>query len=166
MARILTRLDIWRRHADPPLQQEADCLPWARQRLRAQRLAERHVGTLAAYVNHGRWVADCVCGAGMAASPAEPESICIECGRHYAARFPTERAEIEQALLLRERAENRNWFPHETAADLADENRTRLTEEADHLRARLAQIDSELASDEGGEDTEPAPIGDGLRNGG
>lgn len=82
-------------------------------------------GTLSAYINRGRWVADCpVCLAGIACTPAYPRGCCLECGLLYTIRFPPRRGDIEQ-LLLRRPVVNRNWWPHESLADLARENAER-----------------------------------------
>jgi hypothetical protein len=68
----------------------------------------------ALYVNHGRWVADCICGASVC--PFESgESVCLSCGRRYRLKFPPQRAAIEQALAERPREENRNWSPRRGA---------------------------------------------------
>lgn len=81
--------------------------------------------SLIAYVNHGRWIVDCPCGAGSATDPAWREARCFGCGTVYAnVVFPPDedRARIEALLMKRPRIEHRNWFPHERVDDLAAEN--------------------------------------------
>lgn len=83
--------------------------------------------SVAAYVNHDRWVADCpACGGGMEAWPENPEVACIHDGLIFGATFPhanTVRA-AKEALDRRPFMENRNWYPdRETPADLRAENR-------------------------------------------
>ncbi len=82
-----------------------------------------------AYVNQGRWVADCPtgCGGAMLLEPGEP-FMCGECfnedieGRWRRVVFPRQRRAIERLLELR-RPHNANWRPGETAEGLAQENR-------------------------------------------
>jgi len=98
-------------------------------------------GPLAAYVNHGRWVADCpLCGAGIAVAVDGAVGCCLECGIEYEIQVPPDSV-IEEAtpiLLARPtRGPHRiraNWYPFpgvfgavlalkaETPADLALEN--------------------------------------------
>lgn len=88
-----------------------------------------------AYINHGRWVADCPgwCGNALVVSQADPYFICSECGsvenggRWYLVVFPDEKNEIEEALLRRPerdgfRAWSRNWHPGESVERLKFEN--------------------------------------------
>jgi hypothetical protein len=79
--------------------------------------------TLAARVNHGRWIADCpACGSGMWTHPDWRLACCGECGAVYTGvEFPGEIDQITTLLLLRPR-DRQNWFPHETARDLLAEN--------------------------------------------
>lgn len=84
--------------------------------------------TVAAYVNQGRWVADCPnCGGGMFTEPGWPRGCCLDCGTSYQVKHPAERtvAAAEKALLARP-VSHRNWNPQtETPARLAAENRKR-----------------------------------------
>jgi hypothetical protein len=76
------------------------------------------------YVNHGRWVADCLCGSGVACAPDSAEAVCLECGSVYRVNFPPKRTitAVEKVLGSRP-ASKRNWSPGtETRADLAAEN--------------------------------------------
>jgi hypothetical protein len=78
--------------------------------------------TLAAYVNDGRWVADCPeCNAGISVWPGwKPR--CFGCGAVYAgAEFPAESEAIESVLVLR-RHENQNWKLAQPVAELEKEN--------------------------------------------
>ena len=91
--------------------------------------------TIAAYVNHGRWIAECPnrCGNAIVVSQAEPHFICFGCGspendgKWYNVMLPSEWRAIEQELLKRParvafEASHRNWIPGETVADLRAEN--------------------------------------------
>jgi len=82
------------------------------------------------YVDLGRWVADCPCGAGIAVEPTWPEARCFGCGTVYTQiAWPdaTTRRDIEQTLLARRTARHRNWHwqEGETLADLTAENAAR-----------------------------------------
>lgn len=103
-----------------------------------------------AYVNHGRWVADCpdpACAGAELVDPAEPLFYCLSCynaavgGAWRPVRFPprSARQAIEQALLERARPERRNWYPGETVEDLRREHALRQHAEAERL-ARVAGL--------------------------
>lgn len=81
--------------------------------------------TVAAYVNHGRWVADCpACNGGIACWPDNPVCMCLDCGRTFTAAFPS-KADVKKAVaLLSERPTTaRNWMPQrESVSDLRAEN--------------------------------------------
>ena len=103
-----------------------------------------------AYVNHGRWVADCpspACTGAELVDPQDPRFYCLSCynaafgGKWLRVRFPPERERqaIERALLARARERNRNWYPGETVEQLEEEHRRyRLAEE--ERMARLAGL--------------------------
>lgn len=80
--------------------------------------------TLVAYVNHGRWIADCLCGSGVACSPDFEQAVCLECGTVHRVTFPTTKAIAAAAKVLAARPMSaRNWRPEiETRNDLAAEN--------------------------------------------
>jgi hypothetical protein len=101
-----------------------------------------------AYVNHGRWVADCpspACTGAELVDPDEPRFYCLSCynaafgGLWLPVRFPPERERqaIERALLARPRARNRNWYPGETVAQLEEEHRRYQAAEEERMM-RLA----------------------------
>ena len=73
-----------------------------------------------AYVNHDRWVADCVCGGAELVSPGEP-MLCGSCGTTSKVGFPKDAQMIEKLLTVRE-PPARNWFPSETADELLAQN--------------------------------------------
>lgn len=83
-----------------------------------------------AYVNHGRWVADCPsgCGGAMLLDPELP-FMCGECfnaelhGRWRLVDWPANRTEIESWLELRKLAHTANWSLGETIEQLREENR-------------------------------------------
>lgn len=88
------------------------------------------IGTVNAYVNHGRWIAECPvssCGGAVIADPVDLLFICYQCGKGwYNVIFPPFKTGIERLLLLRPRVGNhpktRNWLPTQTLADLIREN--------------------------------------------
>jgi hypothetical protein len=78
-----------------------------------------------AYIDLGRWVIDCDCGAGNATDPEWGIACCFACGAvHVSVVFPEDRTEVERILLLRPESKTRNWKPQqgETAVLLAEEN--------------------------------------------
>ena len=79
-------------------------------------------GTIEAYVNHGRWVADCVCNGAELVAP-EQEMVCGSCGARNQVKFPgpTTRDKIEVALSRRELF-NQNWPIDETVDELVAQN--------------------------------------------
>lgn len=80
---------------------------------------------VAAYINHGRWVIDCDCGAGNMVEPEWHMAACLGCGAvRYNIILPSEedRAKIEEVLNIRPRFVNRNWNPGETIEKLKFEN--------------------------------------------
>lgn len=89
-----------------------------------------YVGVIDAYINHGRWVADCPtpgCGAAYIVTPNDTSLLCGNCGTGWwFIRFPRDRSELEQLLLKRipgvGRAPTRNWLPNQTVDDIRDEN--------------------------------------------
>lgn len=81
-----------------------------------------------AYVNHNRWIADCLnCPSAELVDPQFPVFYCTSCGGGpWSVQFPPpeERAAAEKLLLERPPA-HRNWWPQrESIDDLAAENRT------------------------------------------
>ena len=86
-----------------------------------------------AHISHGRWVADCPtpgCHSADYVSPDDPRMFCVRCenlaaeGKWVKVDFPRSSVidRIEQELLKRPLAENRNWFPYESLKDLQREN--------------------------------------------
>jgi len=84
------------------------------------------VRTLIAYVNGGRWVANCPhCNSGIAVHPDWRYAACLDCLHTYAAiTVPGDRVAVEDALAVRP-VNNQNCLPTETAAQLHDENTRR-----------------------------------------
>ena len=77
--------------------------------------------SVAAYVNHGRWVADCPnCAGGIACWAENPHGCCLDCFHVYRVLFPDDRHEVEAALEARP-VKNRNWRPGETVDQLHTE---------------------------------------------
>ena len=82
-----------------------------------------------AYVNHGRWVADCpLCPSAQVVDRGCPEMWCPQCepGGWFTVVFPEDASAIEVVLDMRPRINNRNWVPGETVEDLVRENAERL----------------------------------------
>jgi hypothetical protein len=107
---------------------------------RVGRQVRIHAGTLQAYVNRGRWVADCLnCSNGILIHPEWPEASCLGTGCFYvftSIAVPTEWRRIEAVLLKRPMryqhwlcaAQRTKWFgrgttlPDETVDELTAEN--------------------------------------------
>lgn len=97
------------------------------------------LATVAAYVNHGRWVADCPtpgCGGALCLSRQASLFLCPQCwnaangGQWMAVTFPAAKQQIEALLLRRPAADDwtapaRNWRPGESTAQLRAENAAR-----------------------------------------
>lgn len=83
-------------------------------------------GTVAGYANHGRWVADCPsCNAAQVIDPDDPRFWCPFCSLGWRTiTFAADHRSVDEVLSERAEPENRNWWPHETVADLRTENRT------------------------------------------
>ncbi|MFF4848009.1 hypothetical protein [Streptomyces sp. NPDC001194] len=66
--------------------------------------------TVQARINHGRWVADCLCGSAQVVTPGDPRFACPECGWGWARIvFPERVAEAEAAVTARAPHEQ-NWW--------------------------------------------------------
>lgn len=78
-------------------------------------------GQVLAYVNHGRWVADCPCGGAELITENKP-LLCGSCGHVREVVWPVKVSQIEQALEDRRRVENQNWQPGEPVELLIVEN--------------------------------------------
>lgn len=92
-----------------------------------------------AYVNHGRWVADCTrahCANAEELAPRQGTFHCSNCLQVAEIEWPADADDIWAVLGLRPVPQTRNWFPagHDLAlrsgtphgqsvADLQDENR-------------------------------------------
>lgn len=75
-----------------------------------------------AYVNFGRWIADCPMGCGNATglNPGQATFLCATpggCGHVGSIEWPSNADEIWEVLLERPAPRTRNWFPssHELA---------------------------------------------------
>ncbi len=86
--------------------------------------------TVAARVDAGRWIAECVCGHPSWVTPSDPRLWCTECenaavsGRWLSVAFPDEATRLEAERVLSVRIpKDQFWFPdRETVADLMSEN--------------------------------------------
>ncbi len=76
-----------------------------------------------AYVNHGRWLANCpVCNGGIPVHPTWNEGGCADCGTWFARiEVPVNWSQIEEILSVRKPA-NQNWDTGETIERLRSEN--------------------------------------------
>jgi hypothetical protein len=118
---------------DTPILEAFVAMVWPERRLGPYRAPSglRDPGTIA-YVNHGRWVADCpFCDGGELVTPEDPRFFCLSCGHlgttaeggWLAVGFPSTEAQaaIDQELALRPEP-NRNWLPWEPVEKLVAEN--------------------------------------------
>lgn len=66
-----------------------------------------------AYVNHGRWIADCpqMCGGALELKPKETQFACRECKWIGVVDWPHDADEIMEVLQERPIPKTRNWFP-------------------------------------------------------
>lgn len=102
-----------------------------------------------AYVNHGRWVADCPADECLSAEllmPGTTTVLCGECGNHGPVKWPPPEtvADIGEVLSRRPIVADRNWFPqgHPWAADRGfpvGQSRTELLAENDEVARRRAE---------------------------
>lgn len=81
-------------------------------------------GSVFAYVNHGRWVADCPCGGAELVTETRP-LLCGSCGMVRRVVWPPDAEDIENLLAVRVDEKTQNWNPGETLAGLAFENERR-----------------------------------------
>lgn len=82
---------------------------------------------LKAYVNEGRWVADCPrCNGGIAVWAGMPDAACYDCGRIFSdIKFPKDRDRVRAERVLSKRKSTRrmHWDPdNESVEDLKVEN--------------------------------------------
>lgn len=74
--------------------------------------------TVQAYVNHGRWIAECCrpfCANAFRLRPHQTTFKCDGnggCGKEAFIEWPPDADEIWEVLLLRPVPATRNWFPH------------------------------------------------------
>lgn len=98
-----------------------------RLRTRAEGTVTESADPVAAYIDHGRWVLDCRCGAGNSVHPDWRLAGCYACGTIWTnVQIPLDRAVIERVLLARPKAVNRNWRPEEPVSKLEEENAVHL----------------------------------------
>lgn len=66
-----------------------------------------------AYVNYGRWIADCPveCGSALALKPGQSTFHCVECQSISTVEWPKNPDAIWEALQERPVRRNQNWFP-------------------------------------------------------
>lgn len=66
-----------------------------------------------AYVNHGRWIADCPidCGGAQELDNGQTMFACKECYQMSEVEWPKDPGGIWEALAKRVNPKNRNWYP-------------------------------------------------------
>lgn len=112
-----------------------------------------------AYVNGGRWIADCECGGAEVVDAVSRLFMCASCfnvahgHRWRLVEIPNERTltVLERVLLERPDRRTRNWRPSESVAELIAEN----------VAHGLMQIGDEIVI-EPSEPTEPEVVTDDL----
>lgn len=103
-------------------------------------LDARALPPLTAYVNHGRWLADCAaCTGAVAGWPEHEYGCCLSCGRVWTITYPSDAGTVETLLEPRPTA-NRNYDPRkgETVDMLVRENELFLI----HSPAALSAFDA------------------------
>lgn len=63
-----------------------------------------------ARINHGRWVADCVCGSAQIVTPLDPRFACPECGYGWAQILFPSNPEAAEAEVSPKAPHERNWW--------------------------------------------------------
>ena len=93
----------------------------------------RRTEPVTAYVNDGRWVADCPCGSGILLVPGWTLGTCFECGGIASIVWPSEKdiVAIDDALGARTKRSTMNWTPVEAVDALTLET---LVNEAAEVR--------------------------------
>jgi hypothetical protein len=115
-------------HGGRPLKTVEDLenfwVEWAQNR---GQTVTRKTNSLDAYVNDGRWVADCPCGGGIACWSEYQHGFCGSCCTVYMIRFPdAEDVATAEVLLSAREPDRRHWDPTaQTVDDLKVENATR-----------------------------------------
>ncbi len=104
--RIEHRGDMLQRAVFPqggPIPSEPEIEACIGRQLASHGIKVRPAGIKAVFVNDGRWVIVCDCGAGIACSPSVPHTTCILCGSRYDLEWPDAetQARIEKTLLER-----------------------------------------------------------------
>ena len=75
-----------------------------------------------AFVNHGRWIAQCPgCNSAVVQPAGDKKYACSECGATHSVSWPKTSSEINTILAPRPLL-NQNWLPGETLDDLRAEN--------------------------------------------
>jgi hypothetical protein len=76
-------------------------------------MAQLLVNKAEAYVNYGRWVAECPtgCGSAFALEANQAMAHCTECGNVCPIVWPVQAQEIWDELQKRPMPRTRNWFP-------------------------------------------------------
>lgn len=75
-----------------------------------------------AFINNGRWIIRCPCGAGNAVDPDWTATVCFECSRvNRNIVYPDDYTAYEVELEKRQHARNQNWTPDESIEDLEEE---------------------------------------------
>ena len=77
---------------------------------------------IVAYVNLGRWVADCPCNGAEIVEPGE-DMLCGSCSMVSTVVFPDSETKIKiESVLLQREPFHQNWHPDETVDELVAQN--------------------------------------------
>jgi hypothetical protein len=122
---------VKRRNGKPAILSQEDARLWQADKIAQKQKREdsdialhQEVEEYVAFVDWGRWILLCHCGAGVAVHPDWTEHYCFGCGAIFLnVTFPAERLDVEAALLVRHK-NNRFFFPQkgETLETLVEEN--------------------------------------------
>lgn len=105
--KVFSAVNAWMRGHRPTLPPGQE--PWPTSR------SDMTAVPMRAYVNHGRWVADCVrpyCGGAELLRPGQPAVWCSNCRLVAPVEWPRQAQQIWEALQARPVPQVRNWYPH------------------------------------------------------
>lgn len=79
-------------------------------------------GAVYARVHRSMWIVDCPCSSALRLEPGERWFVCWDCGAGADVIWPPNLDDIAYVLAMRPIPDTRNWYPHETVAELLEEN--------------------------------------------
>jgi len=98
---------------------------WHQRSLHDAAMVHESSVVLVARIDHGRWIVDCLCGAGVYTHPEWRLACCVDCGAIYhdiVMPSAPAIAALTRLLLARARRENQHWSPGESLDRLKAEN--------------------------------------------